>query len=64
LDQIVAKQVKYGGLDFSDQMQARKTIETMFGELKSMITTMPPQDYTQSRSFLNSMIYATARAQL
>ncbi len=64
LEQIVTKQVKYGGLSFTDQMQARKTIETMFSELKTMITAMPPQDYTNSRSFLNSMIYATCKAQL
>jgi hypothetical protein len=64
LDQIVAKQVKYGGLSFSDQMEARKTIEAMFKQLKSMITSMPPQDYSNSRSFLNSMIYATCKAQL
>jgi hypothetical protein len=64
LEQIVTKQVKYGGLDFSDQMQARKTIEAMFAELKTMITALPPQDYTKSRSFLNSMIYATCKAQL
>jgi hypothetical protein len=64
LEQIVTKQVKYGGLSFSDQMQARKTIETMFATLKTQITTLPPQEYTASRSFLNSMIYATSKSQL
>jgi hypothetical protein len=64
LEQIVTKQVKYGGISFSDQLQARKTIETMFDQLKTQIAVIPPQDYTTSRSFLNSMIYATAKSQL
>jgi hypothetical protein len=64
LEQIVAKQVKYGSLNFTDQMSARKTIEDMFAELKSQIASLPPQDYSTSRSFLNSMIYATCKSQL
>jgi hypothetical protein len=64
LEQIVGKQVKNGGLSFSDQMQARKTIETMFDELKTLISSIPPQDYTTCRSFLNSLIYATSKSQL
>jgi hypothetical protein len=32
--------------------------------LKSQIAAIPPQDYTTSRSFLNSMIYATCKSQL
>ena len=64
LEQISVKQSKYGGLSISDQMQARKTIETMFAELKTQLAVIPPQDYTTSRSFLNSMIYATSRSQL
>ena len=64
LEQIVSKQVKYGGLSFSDQMQARKSIETMFGALKKMMTAIPPQEYTTCRSFLDSMIYATCKSQL
>jgi hypothetical protein len=64
LDQIVAKQIKDGGLSMSDQMAARKSIETMFSELKSMITKIPPQDYAMSRSFLSSLIYATCKARL
>jgi hypothetical protein len=64
LEQIMVKQAKYGGLSLSDQMQARKTIENMFDGLKGQIALIPPQDYTNSRSFLNSMIYATSKAQL
>jgi hypothetical protein len=64
LEKILAKQAKYGGLSFSDQMEARKSIETMFGELKANIATIPPQEYTTSKSFLNSMIYATCKSQL
>jgi hypothetical protein len=64
LEGLYTKKIKYGGLSISDQMQARKTIETMFTELRSQITVIPPQDYTTSRSFLNSMIYATSKSQL
>ncbi|MCC6125190.1 MAG: hypothetical protein IT426_09530 [Pirellulales bacterium] len=64
LEQMMTKQAKYGGLSLSDQMQARKTIENMFAGLKSQIASIPPQDYTTGRSFLNSMVYATSKAQL
>jgi len=64
LEPILSKQAKYGNLPFADQMTARKTIETMFSELKKMITSIPPQEYSTSRSFLNSLIYATSKAQL
>jgi hypothetical protein len=64
LEKIVTKQTKYGGLSFSDQMEARKSIESMFGALKANIAAIPPQDYTTGKSFLNSMIYATCKGQL
>jgi hypothetical protein len=64
LEEVVLKQVRYGGLSFADQMQARNAIETMFAGLKENIETLPPQQYADSRSFLNSMIYATCRSQL
>jgi hypothetical protein len=64
LEQILAKQANYGKLGYSDQMQARQTIETMFTELKSQIKTVPPQDWVASQSFLRSLIYATTKTVL
>jgi hypothetical protein len=64
LEEIVTKQTKYGGLSYADQTKARKTIESMFTELKSQIASMPAQDYATSRNFLNSIIYATSKGML
>ncbi len=64
LDQLSATMATHGSLSFSDQMAARKTVETMFASLKSQIKDIPPQDYITSRHFLRSLIYATARSDL
>lgn len=64
LDQLMAKKATYGNLSYADQTEARKTIETMFDELKLQIRDMPPMDYAASRSFLRSLIYATSKSDL
>lgn len=64
LDQLLAKKVTYGGLSISDQMQAERTIDTMFRQLNSQIKDIRPQDYVASRTFLSSLIYATSGSQL
>ncbi len=64
LDQLMAKEAEYGRLSYSDQLEARNTIETMFGTLKSQITQIPPMDYVASRDFLRSLIYATSKCGL
>ena len=64
LEQILAKQANYGSLGYSDQMQARQTIESMFTDLKSQVKTAPPQDWVASQSFLRSLIYATTKTEL
>jgi Holliday junction resolvasome RuvABC endonuclease subunit len=45
-------------------MQARQSIQSMFAGLKELIDTISPQEFASSRSFLNSMIYATCKSQL
>ena len=37
----------------------RKNVAAMFDALKSQIREIPPQDYVASRSFLQSLLYAT-----
>ncbi len=64
LEQLSAKKAAQGSLSISDQMTARKTIESMFAALKSQIRDLPPQDYMESRTFLRSMIYALAHSDL
>jgi hypothetical protein len=61
VDEYAAKWVKYGSLAYNDQMVMRTNIDGMFDTLKGQITTIPPQDYTQCRSFLQSLLYATTR---
>ncbi len=58
------KQSTYGSLGFSDQMQARQAIESMFEGLKSQIRQVDPQEYANSREFLQSILYATCKSQL
>lgn len=64
LEKLSAAMTTQGSLGFSDQMTARKTIESMFVELKAQIKDIPPQAYVDSRNFLRSMIYALARTDL
>lgn len=64
VEQFMAKKTTYGRLSYADQMAARKTIETMFGTLKSQIQDIPPQDFVVSQQFLRSMIYATSKTDI
>ncbi len=64
MDKFTAKKASYGSLSISDQMDARKTVEAMFEELKSQITELPMQDYMAARTFLRSLIYDTAHTDL
>lgn len=61
VDECAAKWVKYGTLDYADQTTVRQNIDAMFDALKDQIGSMPPPDYVQSRSFLQSLLYATTR---
>jgi hypothetical protein len=64
VDELSAKKATHGSLSLSDQMTARKTIESMFAHLKSHIREIPTQDYLASRNFLRSMIYSLAHSDL
>ena len=55
LDQLFAKRASQGGLDFTEQTQARKAVDAMSGSLKDMVADVPPMTYTASKSFLNSL---------
>ena len=64
MEQLLAKQANYGRLDYTDQMKARQTIETMFTGLKAQIRDVPPQDWAASQTFLKSLIYAMTKTDL
>lgn len=64
MEQISATKAAHGSLSISDQMAARKTVETMFADLKSQLKDLPPQEYIASRNFLRSLNYATSRSDL
>jgi len=64
LNPLVANQAQHGSLSFPDQIKARDTIEQMFGAMKSQIRDVPPQQYTECRSFLRSMIYDLSQSDL
>ena len=61
VEDCAAKWVKYGILDYADQTLMRQNIDAMFDALKAQISTVPPQDYVQCRTFLQSLLYATTR---
>ena len=62
LDDYTVRWVKYGALDYTDKAQVRENIDAMFVMLKSQIASLPPQDYLECRTFLQSLLYATTRA--
>ena len=64
VEQLLAKQASYGRLGYTDQKQARTTIDDMFDELKAEITQVPSQQYVASRSFLQSLIYSMTKTEL
>ena len=62
LDEYAVRWAKYGELDYDEKTQVRENIGTMYVMLKSQIASIPPQDYVESRAFLESLLYATTRA--
>jgi hypothetical protein len=64
LDQLFAKRATYGGLDQSERSQVRESTNTMFAGLKAQIRQIPPQTYVDSRTFLQSLVYAATTTTL
>lgn len=64
LEQLMAKKTAGGQLSISEQLAARQTIEDMFAQLKTQIRVLPTSEYAAARSFLRSLIYATAHSDL
>ena len=64
VEELFAARARYGSLGYSDQMKARKTIDVMYGELKSQVREIPPTDYVACRNFLQSLTYAATKTEL
>lgn len=64
IEPIVALWAKYGGLGYTDQVEARAAIRDMAAQLKSQIKTVPPQDYVEARDFLDRLLYASTGSTL
>ena len=64
LDEYTVRWAKYGGLNYADRTQVRENIDVLFDMLKSQIASMPPQDYVECRTFLQSLLFATTRTVL
>ncbi len=62
LDEFAMRWMKYGGLDYSEQAQVREKVSAMLTLLKSQISTIPPQNYVECRSFLQSLLFATTKS--
>ncbi len=58
VDQLVATQARYGVLSYQDQMKVRKIILAMSDQLNAQLAQLPPQVYSNSRSFLNRVLFA------
>jgi hypothetical protein len=63
-DRLFATRAKYGGLSYADQLAVRQAVDAMFGELKTQIRDIPPQDYVACRNFLESLTYAASKSEL
>ncbi len=59
IDKLMAKWVKYGALNPAEKTEVRQHIAALHDLLKSRIASIPPKDYTESRSLLESLVYAT-----
>lgn len=64
VDQIFAKRAAQGGIGLSDQSALRSAVEGMAGALKAHIKDIPPQDYVDSRNFLQSVMYTITQRTL
>ena len=64
VNKLFAKRATNGGLGYSDQSRAREWIDGMADQLKGMISDIQPRDYTVSKQFLRSLMYAATKSDL
>ncbi len=64
LEELLSKQATYGGLGASDHTKAREAVESMSDKLKRQIREVPPQLFTEAKSFLRSLLYSMTKTQI
>ncbi len=64
LEKLFASFTEMGALKYADQTKARQIINSMNKRLKSKIHTLPAQDYSTCKSFLQSLIFTTCKCRL
>lgn len=64
VDELFAKRATQGHLGLSDQSALRQAVEGMSGQLKAHIKDVSPQEYVDSRKFLQNVMYTGAQGSL
>ena len=64
MDKLMEQFTAYGGLSYSDQTKVKQIVNSMFKDLKSQINMIPSDEYIAARTFLNSVLYASAKARI
>ena len=64
VEALLGSYSQVGTLSYADQLKVRTLIKDMAAKLKTQVRQMPPSDYATCKSFLNSLIYTTAKVQL
>jgi hypothetical protein len=64
MDKLMEQYTNYGGLSYADQTKVKGIVNSMFKDLKAQINTVPSDEYIAARTFLNSVLYASAKARI
>jgi hypothetical protein len=64
VDQLLARQVRYGKLGLAEHDQLGHAIERMSDTLRGQIRSLPAAEYIDSKNFLKSLMYAVTKTQL
>jgi hypothetical protein len=63
-EQLFASYSQLGTLNYAQQTKARQIIDGMNKQLKGLVRSIPPTDYTTCKSFLKSLMYTACKCQL
>jgi hypothetical protein len=58
VEKLAESRAKYGQLGFSDQTKFRQLVNDMAQHLNARIADMPPQEFTNAKSFLQRLLYS------
>jgi hypothetical protein len=61
VDQLFVKRAAQGSLGLTDQSTLRQAVESMSAQLKAHIKDIKPQEYIDTRKFLQNVMYTGAQ---